>query len=102
MKDIFEILKGFNISVPEESHKDLRRALNENYVVITEHNEKLNKAKEQIDTANTTIADLKTQLSDATKVDVKTLQDKIKEFEDAETARVQKENEQKELNKLKL
>lgn len=34
MKDIFEILKGFDITVPDDKHKDLRRALSENYVAI--------------------------------------------------------------------
>ena len=101
MKDIFEILKDIGIEVPEEQHKDLRRSLNENYIVINEHNTKLEKVNNQLLTANDTITDLKTQLEDATKVDVKALQDKIKEFEDAEANRIQKENAAKELEALK-
>ncbi len=92
MKDIFEILKDLGITVPEDQHKDLRRSLNENYIVIDEHKNKLEKVNGQLATANETITDLKTQLEDASKVDVKALQDKIKEFEDAEADRVQKEN----------
>ncbi len=92
MKDIFEILKDIGIEVPEEQHKDLRRSLNENYIVINEHKNKLEKVNNQLSTANDTITDLKTQLEDAAKVDVKALQNKIKEFEDAEAIRIQKEN----------
>ena len=102
MKDIFEILKDLGITVPEDQHKDLRRSLNENYIVIDEHKNKLEKVNNQLTTANDTITDLKSQLEDATKVDVKALQDKIKEFEDAEADRVQKENAAKELEALKV
>lgn len=101
MKDIFEILKDLGITVPEDQHKDLRRSLNENYIVIDEHKNKLEKVNGQLTTANETITNLKTQLEDASKVDVKALQDKIKEFEDAEADRVQKENAARELEALK-
>ncbi|MBR3604442.1 MAG: hypothetical protein IKL52_00250 [Candidatus Gastranaerophilales bacterium] len=101
MKDIFEILKDLGITVPEDKHKDLRRSLNENYIVIDEHKTKLEKVNGQLTTANETITNLKTQLEDASKVDVKALQDKIKEFEDAEADRVQKENAARELEALK-
>ena len=101
MKDIFEILKDIGIEVPEEQHKDLRRSLNENYIVINEHEKKLEKVNNQLSTANDTITDLKAQLEDATKVDVIALQDKINEFEDAEADRIQKENAAKELEALK-
>ncbi len=84
MKDIFEILKDNGIEVPEEKHKELRRSLNENYIAINEHTKKLEKVNEQINSANDTITDLKGKIADAAKVDVKALQDKIKEFEDAE------------------
>lgn len=101
MKDIFEILKEIGIEVPEDKHKDLRRSLNENYIVIDEHKNKLEKVNTQLTTANNTISDLKTELEDAKKVDVQALQDKIKEFEDAENDRIQKENAAKELEALK-
>ena len=60
----------------EDKHKDLRRSLNENYIVIDEHKNKLEKVNDQLSTANDTITDLKTQLEDANKVAVKALQDK--------------------------
>ena len=101
MKDIFEILKGFDITVPEDRHKDLRRALSENYVAINEHNLKIDNITTQLSTANDTITGLKSQLDEAKKVDVKALQDKIKEYEDAEADRIQKENIAKENNALK-
>ncbi len=101
MKDIFEILKGFDITVPEDRHKDLRRALSENYVAINEHNLKIDNITTQLSTANDTITGLKSQLDDAKKVDVKALQDKIKEYEDAEADRIQKEKIAKENNALK-
>ena len=101
MKDIFEILKDNGVEVPEEKHKDIRRSLNENYVVVSEHNKKVEKLTEQVNTANSTIKDLNSKLEDASKVDVKALQDRIKEFEDAEADRIQKENTQKEVEALK-
>ena len=60
MKDIFEILKNIGIEVPEDKHKDLRRSLNENYFVIDEHKNKLEKVSSQLETVNDTITDLKT------------------------------------------
>lgn len=101
MKDIFEILKGNGIEVPSEKQADIRRAVSENYKTVNEFNDKIGKLDGQISTANTTISDLKSQLEDFKTVDVKALQDKIKEFEDAETARQQKETAAKELEALK-
>lgn len=101
MKDIFEILKGNGIEVPSEKQADIRRAVSENYKTVNEFNDKISKLDGQISTANTTISDLKSQLEDFKAVDVKALQDKIKEFEDAETARRQKETAAKELEALK-
>ena len=101
MKDIFEILKDNGIEVEESKHKDIRRSLNEHYIAVNEHNKKIDTLTEQVNTANDTITDLKGKLEDASKVDVKALQDKIKEFEDAEAERVQKENAQKETEALK-
>lgn len=101
MKDIFEILKDNGIEVEESKHKDIRSSLNKHYIAINEHNKKLDTLTEQVNTANETITDLKGKLEDASKVDIKALQDKIKEFEDAEADRVQKENAQKETEALK-
>jgi TolA-binding protein len=101
MKDIFEILKDNGIDVETEKHTEIRKAFAENYKTINEHNQKIEKLTEQVNTANGTIKDLNEKLEDASKVDVKALQDRIKKFEDAEADRVKKENEQKETEALK-
>lgn len=101
MKDIFEILKDNGIEVEESKHKDIRRTLNENYVAVNEHIKKVDALTNQVNTANDTITDLKGKLEDASKVDVQALQDKIKQFEDAEEDCVKKENAQKETEALK-
>lgn len=101
MKDIFEILKDNGIEVEREKQTDIRKAFAENYKTINEHNQKIEKLTEQVNTANDTIKDLNGKLEDANKVDVKALQDRIKKFEDAEADRVKKENEQKETEALK-
>lgn len=101
MKDIIEILKDSGIEVEEGKQPEIRKALAENYKTINEHNKKIEKLTEQVNTANETITDLKGKLEDASKVDVKALQDKVKEFEDAEADRVKKENAQKEAEALK-
>lgn len=101
MKDIFEILKDNGIEVDEAKHKDIRRAVSEHYKTINEFNTKIGELNSQITTANDTITDLKGKLEDAEKVDVKGLQDKIKEFEDAEATRKQNETAAKELDALK-
>ena len=101
MKDIFEILKDNGIEVEESKHKDIRRSLNEHYIAVNEHNKKIDTLTEQVNTANYTITDLKGKLEDASKVDVKALQDKIKEFEDAEETRKKNEAAQRENEALK-
>lgn len=101
MKDIFEILKAHGIEVEEAKQKDIRRAISENFKTINEFNDKVNDLTSQLNTANGTITDLRGKLDDASKVDVKALQDRIKEFEDAEATRKQNEAKQKELDALK-
>lgn len=101
MKDIFEILKNSGIDVPADKHAEIRKMVSENYKTINEFNDKVSKLDGQIADANTTISGLKTQLDTFKDVDVKSLQDKIKEFEDAETARKQKEKAAEELEALK-
>lgn len=101
MKDILEILKENGIEVEESKHSEIRKAVSENYKAINEHNKKVEKLTEQVNSANETITELKGKLEDAEKVDVKALQDKIKEFEDAEEVRKQKETAAKEQEALK-
>ena len=84
MKDIFEILKENGIEVEADKQTDIRKAFAENYKTINEHNKKVDKLTEQVNTANDTINDLKGKLEDASKVDVEGMQKRLKEFEDAE------------------
>lgn len=101
MKDIFEILKENGIEVESDKQADIRRSFAENYKTINEHNKNVEKLTEQVNTANDTIKNLKNQLADATKIDVKALQDRIKEFEDAEETRKQNETALRETEALK-
>ena len=101
MKDIFDILKDNGIEVEESKHKDIRRAVSEHYKTINEFNSKVENLNGQLTTANDTITDLKGKLENAEKVDVKALQDRLKQFEDAEITRKQNEDKAKELEALK-
>ncbi len=101
MQDIIEILKDNGIEVEEGKQVDIRKSFAKNYKTINEHNKKVEELTNQVTTANNTINDLKGQLADAAKVDIKALQDKIKEFEDAETVRKQKETAARETEALK-
>lgn len=101
MKDIFEILKDNGIEVEEAHHADIRKAVAENYKTVNEHNKKVEKLTEQVNTANDTITDLKGKLEEAGKVDVKALQDKIKTYEDADKKRKDDEAAASELKALK-
>ena len=101
MKDIIEILKDNGIEVEAEKQSEIRKSLAENYKTINEHNKKIEKLTEQVNTANDTISDLKTQLEDASKIDVEGMQKRLKEFEAAEETRKQNEAAQKENKALK-
>lgn len=101
MKDIFEILKEHGIEVETDKQADIRKSFAENFKTVNEYNKKVDKLTEQLNSANDTITDLNTKLEDASKVDVKGLQDRIKEFEDAEEARKQNEAAQKAADALK-
>ena len=101
MKDIFEILKDNGIEVEADKQADIRKAFAENFKTVNEYNKKVEKLTEQLNSANDTITDLNTKLEDANKVDVKGLQDRIKEFEDAEETRKQNEAAAKETEALK-
>lgn len=76
MKDIFEILKENGIEVEAEKQTEFRKAFAENYKTINEHNKKVEKLTEHVNTAKGTINDLKNKLEAACEVDVKALQDK--------------------------
>lgn len=101
MKDIFEILKDNGIEVEADKQADIRKSFAENFKTVNEYNKRVDKLTEQLNSANDTITDLNTKLEDTNKVDVKALQDRIKEFEDAEETRKQNEAAAKETEALK-
>ena len=96
MKNIYEILKSFEITVPEDKKEDFDKALNENYKTISEVTKiqgKLEKAEGERDTyKNKYDTDIKQR--DA---DIKDLQGKLK---DAGTDTTKLADLQKELSTL--
>jgi len=73
MKNIYEILKGFGLEVPEDKKSEFEKSLKENYITVSEH-EKVKTSRDNF----------KAQLETATEslkkfegVDVKDLQGKI-------------------------
>ena len=68
MKNIFSILKDFDIEIKEEQQKDIEKAVNENYKTIAEYdtikqkNEQLTK---EIETRDNDNEELKKKLADA-------------------------------------
>ena len=101
MKDIFEILKESGIEVEADKQADIRRVFAENYKTINEHNQKFEKLTEQVNNANTAVAELKSRLEKAESVDVEALKQKISEFEAAEQKRKDDEAAENELKALK-
>ena len=78
MKNIIDILKGFDITIPEEKLSDFNKAFNENYKTIVEHQKVLDRVadeKKRADTAEETLKgfegidpkDFKKKLVDAQK-----------------------------------
>ena len=96
MKNIYEILKSFEITVPEDKKEDFDKVLNENYKTISEVTKiqgKLEKAEGERDTyKNKYDTDIKQR--DA---DIKDLQEKLK---DAGTDTTKLADLQKELSAL--
>ena len=96
MKNIYEILKSFEITVPEDKKEDFDKVLNENYKTISEVTKiqgKLEKAEGERDTyKNKYDTDIKQR--DA---DIKDLQGKLK---DAGTDTTKLADLQKELSAL--
>ena len=87
MRDIIDILKDSGIEVEEEKTTDLRKAIAKHYKTINEYKEIGEKYEEQLSAANDAITDLKGKLENAEKVDVKALQQKIADYEQAEQKR---------------
>lgn len=96
MKNIYEILKSFELTVPEDKKEDFDKALNENYKTISEAvkiQNKLEKAEGERDTYKTKY-DTDIKQRDA---DIKDLQGKLK---DAGTDTTKLADLQKELSAL--
>ena len=85
MTNIIEILKGLEITIPEDKLSDFNKAFNENYKTIVEHQKALDKAaneKKRADTAEEALKgfdgidpkDVQKQLNDA-KTAIKAAQD---------------------------
>lgn len=56
MKDFFEILKENGVEVEAEKQTEIRKAFAENYKTINEHNKKVEKLTEQLNSAIGTAA----------------------------------------------
>ena len=106
MTNIIEILKGLEITIPEDKLSDFNKAFNENYKTIVEHQKALDKAaneKKRADTAEEALKgfegidpnDVQKQLNDA-KTAIKAAQDEAarqiaeRDFNDALRAEVEK------------
>ena len=96
MKNIYEILKSFELTVPEDKREEFDKVLNENYKTISEVTKiqgKLEKAEGERDTYKTKY-DTDIKQRDA---DIKDLQEKLK---DAGTDTTKLSDLQKELSEL--
>lgn len=106
MTNIIEILKGLDITIPEDKLSDFNKAFNENYKTIVEHQKALDRAaneKKRADTAEEALKgfegidpkDVQKQLDDA-KTAIKAAQDEAarqiaeRDFNDALRAEVEK------------
>ena len=101
MKDIFEILKGHSIEVPEDKIAEIRKAVAENYKTINEFNTRVDKLNDDLKTANKTITDLNDKIKEFDGVDIKGLQDTIQKYKDDEAARKDAEEKAATLKALK-
>ena len=101
MKDIFEILKGNGIEVPEDKVAEIRKMVAENYKTINEFDNKINKLNDQLTDAQNTITDLSTKLKDFDSVDIDGLKARLKKFEDDEKSRKDAEDQAAALQALK-
>ena len=80
MKNIFDILKEFEIEVPEDKHKDFEKAVLENYKTLKDYNnqaDKLEKKNDTIKANDTSIEELEKKLEEFKDVDVSGLKQQI-------------------------
>lgn len=97
MKNIFEIMKEYDLEVPEDKKKDFEKAVLENYKTQTDYDnqtKKLDAANETIKANDTAMKDLQTQLDGFKDVDVTGLNKRISDLEE-EKKNIQKDYDSK-------
>lgn len=85
MKDIFTILSGMEIAVPEDKKEELRKAVSENYKTVAEYQKKadaLEKAEGEAKTAKEAIAKFEGVDPDKLKEEIETYKKAAKDIED--------------------
>lgn len=88
MKNILEIMKDYDIEVPEDKKKDFEKSALENYKTVADYNkqvESLNKANETIKSNDTAMKDLQTKLDAFKDVNVTELKNTIANLEKDKT-----------------
>ena len=97
MKNIFEIMKEYELEVPEDKKKDFEKVVLENYKTVTDYDnqtKKLETADATIKANDTAIAELKKQLEGFKDVDVTALNQRITDLE-SEKENIKKEYDDK-------
>ena len=85
MKDIFTILSGLEIAIPEDKKEELRKAVSENYKTVAEYQKKadaLEKAEGEAKTAKEAIAKFEGVDPDKLKEEIETYKKAAKDIED--------------------
>lgn len=85
MKDIFTILSGLEIAIPEDKKEDLRKAVSDNYKTVAEYQKKvdaLEKAEAEANTAKEAIAKFEGIDPEKLKEEVETYKKAAKDIED--------------------
>ena len=85
MKDIFTILSGLEIAIPEDKKEGLRKAVSENYKTVAEYQKKvdaLEKAEAEANTAKEAIAKFEGIDPEKLKEEVETYKKAAKDIED--------------------
>lgn len=94
MENIIEILSKLGISVPEDKHAELNKAVAKNYKTIAEHENKVNKLTEERDAAVETLKGFEGKDFDA----ITRERDEWKRKHDENQQKYQQEQEEREYN----
>ena len=107
MKNIETILKEMGLEIPEEKTKDLNDSVNSNYKTIAEFtglSEKLTLEVDKLETANATITDLTSKISDVESKDyastIETLKGELEDYKQNEIKRTETENAELETKRI--